>query len=185
MNSINGYEKITGFTNIDELHIMLHQFKFDNPDKKGYATFNGFLFCTDDEDLSIDHLYQTICGESKAERLNKRRNLCMEATEREIKYKIMQAERISSFIKSGLKVLSPEQHEKWIDIVPVRVMDLYHGLDLENFLELYDNLKIETFEVVKECFLEQGHSGGSAGIVLSMLKEFSPCGKDFAKFMGY
>lgn len=185
MNSINGYDEITGFTNIDELHISLHQFKFDNPDKKGYATFNGFMFCTDDEDLTIDHLYQTICGESKVERLNKRRVLRMEATAREIKHQIMQAERISSFIKSGLKVLPPEQREKWIDIVPVRVMDLYHGLDLENFLELYENLKNETFETVKECFLSQGHSGGSAGVVLSLLKEFSPLGKDFAKFMGY
>lgn len=185
MKNINDYEEITEFTNIDELHIMIHQFKFDNPDKKGYATFNGFLFFTDDEDLTIDHLYQTICGESKAEHLAKRRNLYVESLARETKHKIMQAEHISSFIKSGLKVLPRKKHEKWIDIVPVRVMDLYHGLDLENFLELYDNLQIETFETVKECFLSQGHSGGSAGVVLLMLKEFSPRGKDFAKFMGY
>jgi hypothetical protein len=185
MKSINDYEEITGFTNIDELHIRLHQFKFDNPDKKGYAEFNGFLFFTDDEDLTIDHLYQTICGESKAEHLNKRCHLRMEATAREIKYKMIKAERISSFIKSGLRNLPPKHHEKWIDIVPIRVMDMYHGLDLENFLELYENLQIETFETVKECFIEQGHSGGSGFLVLSMLKEFSPKGADFVKFMGY
>lgn len=183
MKNKNDYVQITNFWDIEQMHLALHQFKFDNPDKKGYAEFNGFIFFTDDDDLTIDHFYQTICGEPKAEHKAKQDQWLKDYSKRDLLQNTTNCELISSFIINGLQILPPEHYEKWIKIVPVRVMDLYHGWDLDNFLELYIALQNETFESVKDRFYEQGHSGGSASIILGMLKEFSPKGKEFFEFL--
>ena len=180
---INDYEEIRDFWDIDELHKVIHQFKIDNPDKKGYAVFNGHKFFTDDEDLTVDRMYKEITGMLREERIALRSQQIHECANRKNKEQHFIAEKISSFIFSGISCLERKHWKAWIDIVPVRVMDLYHGYDLECFLELYDELEFCTFEEAKETFYKQGHSGMSGSIVLSMLKEFSPKGEEFYQFM--
>lgn len=180
---IEGCEEISGYWDIDGLHKSIHIFKTDHPDKKGYAVFNGMYFFTDEQNLSIDDLYIAITGKARKERLKEQNESFIESKKREISEKSFYAKKISSFIKQGLLVLAPEHHEIWIDLVPVRAMDMYRCFDLESFLELHINLKTNTFENVKEIFELQGHSGMSASIVFQMLESFSPNGKEFVDFL--
>ena len=102
---ISDREEITGFSNIDELHIAIHAFKTDYPDKKGYANFNEIYFFTDDNDLTLDFMYRMITGQSRLERTEKYFSNMRDANIRKFNLKIFESQRISDFIKSGIKYL--------------------------------------------------------------------------------
>ena len=176
-------QEISGFWDIDGLHAVIHQFKTDHPDKKGFAKFNEKYFFTDDEHLTIDDLYLAITGETRLQRQYKLHNSFIESQKRETIERACCCKKISSFIWQGLSVLAPEHHEEWIILVPLRVMDMYHGFELESFLALHNELELSTFEKAKDIFELQGHSGMSASIVFQMLEKFTPNGKDFVKFL--
>lgn len=175
--------EITAFHDINSLHRAIHQFKTDYPDKRGFANFNDIYFFTDDLDLSIENLYLAITGKSRTERLHEQEKHWIESQKRKFTEKQFYCHNISSFIKQGLAVLAPECHEEWIDLVPVRVMDLYNGYDLESFLELHHEIANSTFEKAKNVFESQGHSGMSASGVFLLLEKFSPNGKAFVEFL--
>lgn len=180
---ISDCEEITGFCNIDELHIAIHAFKTDYPDQKGYANFNEIYFFTDDNDLTLDFMYRMITGQSRLERTKKYFSNMRDANIRELSLKIFESQRISDFIKSGIKYLDKEHWNDWIDAVPVSVKDIYHGWDLECFLELHTELQSSTFEKCKIIFDGQGHSGGSAGKVFFLLRKFTPEAEKFISYL--
>ena len=182
-NRLAGYTEIFGFYTIDTMHTAIHELKTDYPDRKFFANFNGFLFLTDDEDLTIDFMYKTITGKTKAERSKEYLEFERKQVERERERKRFMGKRISDLIKTGIEVLDKEHWEEWIDLVPMRVFDLYNGMDLEWFLLLHDRLTDSTFEYCKAIFDKQDHSGLSASAVFMLLEKFTPNGKEFVKFL--
>jgi hypothetical protein len=182
-NRLSSYTMITGFYDIDTMHTTLHMCKTDYPDQKFYVDFNGIYFLSDDEDLTVDFMYQTITGENRREHKEKQTKSMAAQRTRDVERQLFTTKRISDFIKAGLKILPETLWEDWIDLVPMRVSDLYNGCDLEWFIELHLLLSSSTFEHCKMVFETQGHSGMSASIVFQMLEKFTPNGKDFVKFL--
>lgn len=85
--------------------------------------------------------------------------------------------------KRARGIIPVEHLEYWDKIVPIRLNDLYRGMELDCLLELIatlnDNAKEESekMEFCRTMFSKQGHSGMSAGLVFSGLKYFHPLGE--------
>ena len=83
-------------------------------------------------------------------------------------------------------VILESELEYWDKIVPIRLGDLYHGMELEQTLDISkimgdDSVDYDTrLRTAYKCFMDAGHSGMSAGLVASMLRRFCPHGEDIA-----
>lgn len=138
---------------------------------------------------TLDEVYIKVLGVSKSEsdeRIRKQ-NEDYERKEAEHKAKIPQ---LTEEYRSRARGIIPEDKlELWDRIVPIRLGDLYHGMELNCWLDLITELNDESkeksarLETCKEMFIRQGHSGMSAGLVFSGLKEFHPLGDELVKYI--
>ena len=85
------------------------------------------------------------------------------------------------WIEEGHKVLSEDKWSLWDEIVPIRLSDLYEGMELGQCLDIVKVLKTGDFTKAKETMENQGHSGMSWGLMKAMIKEFSDVGEEFVK----
>lgn len=93
---------------------------------------------------------------------------------------------IDSYIERGKKVISEDKWESWEEIVPVRVSDLYHGMELDNALTILESYKEgRDLDKVRKIFDDAEHSGWSAGLVASIIKKFSDDYKEILPALGY
>ncbi len=84
----------------------------------------------------------------------------------------------------GHEILDEKYWAEWDEIVPIRVDDLYHGMELGACLEIIEPLnKGCTFEEVEKIIDNQGHSGWSYGLVLAMVAAFCDRGKEFRGYV--
>lgn len=87
--------------------------------------------------------------------------------------KLERNNRIHSYIVRGHKVFKEDKLDAWDKVVPVRVDDLYNGLEVENALQIVE--EYERSHDVTECrriFNEANHSGWSAGLVKAIIYQF-------------
>ena len=73
----------------------------------------------------------------------------------------------------GKEYLKPEVQELWEEIVPIRLDDLYEGMELvalKEIVEAYNDGKPR--EEIREIFENQGHSGMSYGLMCSLVYNF-------------
>lgn len=83
-------------------------------------------------------------------------------------------------------IILEDQYEYWDKIVPIRLDDLYHGMELDCTLDLCKIMRDESISYDKrlrkayKTFMDQGHSGMSASLVASMLRAFCPNGDELA-----
>lgn len=73
----------------------------------------------------------------------------------------------------GKENLKPEVQELWEEIVPIRLDDLYEGMELaalKEIVEAYNDGKPR--EEIKEILLNQGHSGMSYGLMCALIYNF-------------
>lgn len=83
-------------------------------------------------------------------------------------------------------VILEDQYEFWDKIVPIRLKDLYRGMELDATLDLCKIMRDESvgyderIRKAYDTFMGQGHSGMSASLVASMLRAFCPDGNDLA-----
>ena len=147
--------------------------------------FNGHMLYSDT--VTMDSAYLEITGKTKddfdKEQEEWREKLRIES---ELAEKASQ-ENIPNWIERGHKLLSEDKWEEWDKIVPIRASDLYHGMELDNTLQIQEILKSdyseESFEKAKKCMEEQGHSGMSWSLVCAMIKEFCTNGKEFVMWL--
>ena len=78
-------------------------------------------------------------------------------------------------------------YASWDKIVPIRASDLYHGMELDNTLQIQKILMAdcgeETFEKAKVCMEEQKHSGMSWALVCAMIRKFCVHGEKFVTWL--
>lgn len=147
--------------------------------------FNGHMLYSDT--VTMDGAYLEITGKSKAD-FNKEQDEWRERlrVKSELAEKAAQ-ENIPNWIEKGHKLLSEDKWEEWDKIVPIRASDLYHGMELDNTLQIQEILKAdyseESFEKAKKCMEEQGHSGMSWSLVCAMIKEFCIYGEEFVMWL--
>jgi hypothetical protein len=177
------YKKLDGWWNLKECveELLAHKAKGEFVK----YNFNGHWLYSDT--VTMDNAYLEVTGktfdEFKKFEEEERQKLIKKMEEEEQAAK----ENILNWINQGHKLLSQEKWDKWDEIVPIRANDLYHGMELDNTLEiqkiLSSNGKEESFEVAKKCMDDQGHSGMSWSLVCAMIKEFCTNGEEFVKWL--
>lgn len=73
----------------------------------------------------------------------------------------------------GKENLKPEVQELWEETVPIRLDDLYEGMELvalKEIVEAYNDGKPR--EEIKEILINQGHSGMSYGLMCALIYDF-------------
>lgn len=148
-----------------------------------FGEFNGNEILSTD---TLDDAYKKVLGMTKTE-FEKREQEWKEDYEREEKeHKDNIPNLIPIYREKARGVILEDQYEYWDKIVPIRLDDLYHGMELDATLDLCKIMRDESMsydERLKKAydtFMDQGHSGMSAGLVASMLRTFCPDGHDLA-----
>ena len=76
------------------------------------------------------------------------------------------------------------QYKYWDKIVPIRLNDLYHGMELGCCLDITEVLNNNgTLDEAKKIIESQDHSGMSYGLVCAMVKEFCSRGNEFVEYI--
>jgi len=146
------------------------------------GTFNGQILYSDIDDL--DSSYKKITGKTKSECDEAERKRQEEYKERKRKHEEAIPELTLKWIRKGVLILDEKHHEYWAKIVPIRLSDLYEGMELGNCLEIVEQLnKGKELEKVKPLIANQGHSGMSFGLVCSMVRKFCDRGDEFVKYV--
>lgn len=147
-----------------------------------FGSFNGYMLYSDIDD--VDSAYVKITGKTKAEFDEAARVRHEEYKEQERKHKEAIPKLTKEWIEKGNQILDEKYRELWAKCVPIRLNDLYQGMELEMclniVLELNNNCKLEEAKVIIES---QGHSGMSFGLVCSMVKSFCDRGEEFVAFV--
>ena len=88
------------------------------------------------------------------------------------------------WIAKGHEVLDKKYWEDWNRIVPIRLSDLYEGMELDNTLEIVEHLNSGgLLKTAKTILTNQGHSGMSASLVVSMVSKFCDRGNEFMDYI--
>lgn len=177
---MNKYKEIDfGFGNIESAVKELNQHK-----ERGelvYGEFNGQKLYSDKDDL--DSAYVKITGKTKAEFDEAERIRHEEYEEQQRKHKEDIPKLTKEWIEKGNAILDEKYHEKWAKCVPVRLGDLYQGMELGATLDIVKELNAGCeLDVAKGIIEGQGHSGISFGLVCSMIKYFCDRGDEFVNY---
>jgi hypothetical protein len=148
-----------------------------------FGEFNGKEIRSTD---TLDEAYMKILGMTKSEYEKEMQDWRNDYERREKEHKDNIPNLIPIYREKARGVILEDQYEYWDKIVPIRLDDLYHGMELDATLDLCKIMRDESMsydERLKKAydtFMDQGHSGMSAGLVASMLRTFCPDGHDLA-----
>jgi hypothetical protein len=144
--------------------------------------FNGKTLYSDT--VTIDSAYIQITGKTKKEFDNriKKENEEHERRKKEYIAKILKLTK--EWIEIGKNILDKKYLKYWEECVPIRLNDLYRGMELGCCLEIVKALnENNSFEFAKELLDKQGHSGMSFGLMCSMISSFCDKGNGFVEFV--
>ena len=147
-----------------------------------YGTFSGIKLFSDTDD--IESAYVKLTGKTKAENEAEQKAYLEEYLADEKKHKESIPELSKEWIVKGNLILDEEHHEQWAEIVPIRLDDLYRGMELGATLDIVKELNNNCeLEKAKEIIDSQVHSSNSYSLVLEMVKAFCSRGKEFAEYI--
>lgn len=144
--------------------------------------FNGTMLCSDS--VTLDDAYKAITGMTKDEYEHAERARRREQEQEEAEYQQKIPELTEKWKEEGHKILDKKYWDLWDQVVPIRLSDLYRGMELGCTLDLVKRLNAgcELSEAQK-IFKNQGHSGMSAHLMFSMLVSFCDRGAEFVEAM--
>lgn len=146
-----------------------------------YGEFNGQKLYSDIDD--VDSAYKKITGRTKSEFDAERKAENDRYKEEQRKHKESIPELIKEWNAKGNEILDEQYHETWAKCVPIRLCDLYRGMELGATLDIVKELNAGCeLEKAKEIIEGQGHSGMSFGLVCSMVRSFSKRGEEFVNY---
>jgi hypothetical protein len=133
--------------------------------------------------VTFDGAYESIIGMSYAE-FNKQQAESRERSRKaEEDWKEQLPENEKRWIEKGIKILSPDKHDIWRKMVPIRARDLYHGMELDASLAIVEVLNNGcSLDEAKHIIDEQGHSGMSFHLVLCMVRDLCARGGEFMSY---
>lgn len=146
------------------------------------GSFNGKMLYSDVDDM--DSAYKKVTGKTKTEfdEAQKQRQLEYKREKKEHEEAIPRLTK--EWAEKGNAILDEKHHKSWAELVPIRLGDMYRGMELGNCLEIVEQLnKGIELEKVKPLIENQGHSGMSFGLVCSMVKEFCDRGDEFVNYV--
>ena len=144
--------------------------------------FNGVMLYSDIDD--VDSAYKKVTGSTKAEFDAEREKEHLEYEEHKRKHNEAIPELTKKWIEKGNEILAEKYHETWAKCVPIRLSDLYEGMELCATLDIVKELNAGCeLQKAKEIIEGQGHSGMSFGLVCLMVKAFCDRGSEFVEFI--
>lgn len=177
--------EIWGALNLDDALKMVKA----EADKFGcvcWAEFNmENIYSTD----SVDDAYIKVCGCTKAEHDEKVRKEQEEWERQEREYKANIPNLVEKYRKEARGLVIEEELEFWDKCVPIRLNDLYQGMELGCTLSIIRVMKDESISLderlvkAHRVFDSQGHSGMSASLMFSMLCKFCPDGEKLVEHL--
>ena len=135
---------------------------------------------------TLDEVYVKISGKTKAEFEDMVRKEQDEYERKKKEHEDNIPNLVPEYCEKARGVILESQYEFWDKIVPIRLRDLYRGMELDATLDLCKIMRDESvgyderIRKAYDTFMGQGHSGMSASIVASMLRAFCPDGNDLA-----
>lgn len=133
---------------------------------------------------TVDTAYKKITGHTKSEHDELIRKQNEEYQEQKRKHEEAIPELTKQWIEKGNQILDEKYRETWAKCVPIRLGDLYQGMELQMCLDIVLELNNGcTLEEAKTIIESQGHSGMSFGLVCSMVKSFCDRGTEFSKYV--
>lgn len=147
-----------------------------------YGDFNGQKLYSDKDDL--DSAYKKITGKTKAEFDEAKRIRHDEYKAEEKRHKEAIPELTKEWIEKGKAILDEKYLDTWNKCVPIRLGDLYRGMELGATLDIVKELNAGCdIQKAKDIIYSQGHSGMSFGLVCSMVKSFCDRGAEFVSYV--
>lgn len=144
--------------------------------------FNGQILYSDVDD--VDSAFKKITGKTKSEFDADAKAENDRYKEELRKHEESIPELTKEWIAKGESILDEQYHETWKECVPIRLGDLYRGMELGCTLEIVEKLNAGCeLEEAKTIIEGQGHSGMSFGLVCSMVNSFSHRGSEFVKYV--
>jgi hypothetical protein len=156
--------------------------RYRNNEVLASGEFNGVMLYSDT--VTMDSAYKEITGKTKTEfdesQRQWRENL--ERQEKEHKERIPELAKV--WMEKGRKILTEDKWGYWDEIVPIRLNDLYQGMELGACLDIVEILNSNgSLDQAKEVIEKQGHSGMSFGLVCAMVREFCERGSEFVEYI--
>lgn len=154
--------------------------------KKAMAKFNGHEIYSYE---TLDEMYLKIMEMTESEAKEKHRQYMKELEEGNSMHISHIPELTVKYRERARGIIPEHLLSDWDDCVPIRLNDIYKGLELEcclNILSALSDEKItkqQRFKQCRELFYEQGHSGCSAEVLFSLLKYFHPLGAELVCFI--
>jgi len=149
--------------------------------EKVFIKFNGEKLYSDID--TLDSAYLKITGQSK-----KDFDLAREQEQEDYK-EILSVHNLNipsltqQWIEKGKVILEKDKWELWEKCVPIRLSDLYRGMELGCCLDIIEILKTGDYSKAKQVMYDQDHSGMSFGLVCSMIESFYDDGYKFIKMV--
>jgi len=142
------------------------------------GSFNGTMLYSDIDD--VDSAYIKITGKTKLELDEESRKENERYKEEQRKHKEAIPELTKQWVEKGNTILDEKYRDFWAKCVPIRLDDLYQGMELGACLDIVLELNNGcSLDKAKEIIENQGHSGMSFGLVCSMVKSFCDRGVEF------
>ena len=135
---------------------------------------------------TLDEAYVKVLGKTKAEFDDAVKKEREEYERKKKEHEDNIPNLVPEYCEKARGVILEDQYEFWDKIVPIRLRDLYRGMELDATLDLCKIMRDESvgyderIRKAYDTFMGQGHSGMSASLVASMLKTFCPDGEDLA-----
>lgn len=146
------------------------------------GSFNGQMLYSDIDD--VDSAYLKITGKSKADFDAELKAENDRYQEEKRKHEESIPELTKQWIEKGNTILDEKYHKLWGECVPIRLGDLYRGMELKCCLDIVSALNSGcSFEDAKSIIDNQGHSGMSFSLVCSMVKSFCDRGSLFVSYV--
>lgn len=144
--------------------------------------FNGTTLFSDT--VTMDTAYLELTGKTKSEFDKEQQEWKEDYDKRKHEHKNQIPELVKHWMMKGREALTEDKWEYWDKIVPVRLNDLYRGMELGACLEIIEVLNRKgTLDEAKQKIEDQGHSGMSFSLVCAMVKEFSERGTEFVNYV--
>lgn len=178
----NKYEEIAFFAGSTVEQAVNELLSYKEEGKLVCGKFNGVMLYSDT--VTMDAAYKSITGKTKAEfdQTQQERIAISERARKEHEAKIPELTKV--WTEKGREILSEDRWEYWDKIVPIRLNDLYQGMELGASLDIVRILNSNgTLDEAKEKIESQDHSGMSFGLVCAMVKEFSDRGNEFVEYV--
>lgn len=177
------YKKIEFYAGCD-IEIAVHQLlEYKEKGELACGSFNGHMLYSDN--VTVDSAYLEILGKTKAEWDREQEEWRQDYERREQEHKAKIPELSVEWMDRGHKILDEKYWKEWDECVPIRLGDLYHGMELGNCLDIVEALNDDCdLDEAKKIIDGQDHSGMSYGLVRVMVKSFCDRGEEFYAYTG-